>query len=288
MKNILFPIALLFTTTLHAQFYYNDLIVPGELSEKMKSFLAAKVLSVTATGFDPQGNKANDFNEWQEVRENGRVLKVTTRNGQAASRIYYGFDEQTRLTSTRDSAGDVQTFTEYNYDARGNLTRIKSTIKDQEKEFETEEHAWQYNSKNRPERMWRIINGSDSTEYRFGADESGNVADETRYRAFRKADTVTYYIYEDQRVYYYYDDQNRLLDIVRWDKKTQRMLPDVMFEYDSADRVIQRRTTVSTWPPDYLIWRYLYDERGLKTKEALFSKSRQLKGRIDYSYTFLP
>jgi len=45
-------------------------------------------------------------------------------------------------------------------------------------------------------------------------------------------------------------------------------------------------TVVSADNPDYLIWRYLYDAKGLKTKEALFNKQKELTGRIEYSYTF--
>jgi hypothetical protein len=36
----------------------------------------------------------------------------------------------------------------------------------------------------------------------------------------------------------------------------------------------------------YNIWRYIYDSKGLKTKEALFDKEQQLSGKIEYSYTF--
>ena len=88
-------------------------------------------------------------------------------------------------------------------------------------------------------------------------------------------------------VYYYYSDQNMVTDIVRFDKKIKQLLPDVMFEYDENNRVIQRITTLSTTLRDYLIFRYLYNDKGLKTKEAMFGKMKQLKGRIEYAYTFM-
>jgi hypothetical protein len=55
--------------------------------------------------------------------------------------------------------------------------------------------------------------------------------------------------------------------------------------------VIQRITVLSnirydTKAPDYLIWRYGYNEQGLKTKEVLYSKTKELKGKIEYSYSF--
>jgi hypothetical protein len=36
----------------------------------------------------------------------------------------------------------------------------------------------------------------------------------------------------------------------------------------------------------YLIWRYIFDDKGLKTKEALFNKDKELTGKIDYVYTY--
>jgi hypothetical protein len=279
MKNIFLVIILLVSATLNAQYYYNDIIGTQETTSKMKTFLAAKVQSVTAAGYDPQGTKSTDFNEWQDVQANGSILKITTRNGQTVTRLYYRFDNTTRLVNSRDSSGDIQSITDYSWDARGNLVDIKITTKDTLQDFsETEERQWQYSANNKPEKMWRIVNGKDSSEYRFTRDENGNVADEQLYRRNVGIDPV----------YYYYDDKNRLTDIVRYNKKAKRLLPDVMFEYDESNRVIQRITTVSTSNPDYFIWRYLFNEKGLKTKEALFNKFKELKGRIEYTYTFAP
>lgn len=279
MKNILFALCLVISVPLPAQYYYNDITGTQEISNRMKAFVAARVQSVTATGYDQKGEKTTDFSEWQEVRDNGTVLKVTSRNGQQASRVYYTFDKNVRLINTRDSSGDIQSVTEYKYDEKGYVVSIKSSTQDAGQDFnETEERQWTYNSGGKPEKLLRIINGTDSIEYRFTLDEKGNVADEQPVRRRVGIDPV----------YYYYDDQNRVTDIVRFDKYANQLLPEVMFEYDESNRIIQRITTLSTRPPDYLIWRYVFNEKGLKTKEALFSKAKALKGRIDYAYTFLP
>jgi len=60
----------------------------------------------------------------------------------------------------------------------------------------------------------------------------------------------------------------------------------MMFEYDEQNRVIQKITTTPSLNVTYLIWRYIFDERGLKTKEALFNNDKQLTGKIEYSYMF--
>lgn len=59
-----------------------------------------------------------------------------------------------------------------------------------------------------------------------------------------------------------------------------------MFEYDDNDRVIQKITTTSSRKIGYLIWRYIFDTNGLKTKEALFNDDKELTGKIEYSYSF--
>ncbi|MGZ8556996.1 MAG: hypothetical protein ACXWWC_01615, partial [Chitinophagaceae bacterium] len=117
----------------------------------------------------------------------------------------------------------------------------------------------------------------DSSEYRFTLDEKGNVADEQFYRRNVGIDSI----------FYYYDEKNRLTDIVRFNKKAKKLLPSVMFEYDESNRIIQKMTILSSSNPDYLIWRYIFNDKGLKTKEALFNKQKELTGRIEYAYTFV-
>jgi hypothetical protein len=277
MKNFLFVIATICCLNLQAQYYYNDIIGVQETGRQMKTFLANKVRSVTATGIDPQGMKSADFNEWQEVLENGTALKITTRNGQSVTRVYYRFDSDSRLVSSSDSTKDVQNTTTYTYDANGRLNLVQNVIKDLTNDFnQTEIHKWTYNAAGKPATMWRTINNGDSLEVRFTLDDEGNPAEE---RSFKRG-------YETGMVYYYYDDRNRLADIVRFNKKANRLLPDYMFEYDEQDRVIQKITTLTSLNLGYIIWRYLYNEQGLKTKEALFDKEKRLTGRIEYAYTF--
>jgi hypothetical protein len=277
MKNILSALIFLISAHLQAQYYYNDIIGTREISSRMKTYSNNKVQSVTATGYDASGTKSADFNEWQEVKENGKALKITTRNGFNKTILYYRFDADGRLISLIDSSQDVQSISNYQYDAAGKLSMIGNITSDSSMEFNDREvHQWMYNSKGQPERVWRILNGKDSLEIRFTLDSNNNVADEQIFKKGIGTDPV----------YYYYDDNNHISDIVRFNKKANRLLPDIMFEYDESDRVIQKVTTISSFNLGYLIWRYIYDAKGLKTKEALFNKDKELTGKIDYSYTF--
>ena len=75
-------------------------------------------------------------------------------------------------------------------------------------------------------------------------------------------------------------------DIVRFNTKARRLLPDYMFEYTEQNQVSQKITTLSMMDLGYLIWRYVYDDKGLKTKEASFNKDKVMTGKIEYSYQF--
>lgn len=279
MKTTILILTVFTPFVLGAQYYYNDIISTLETNRQMQTYAANKVKIVTATGFDANGVKATDFAEVQEVRDNGRTLKVSNRTGTAFSAVYNRFDDKNRLTSVSDTTAAVQSVTDYQYDAAGKIIRITNTVRDSANDFnQTEVHQWIYNATGKPSAMWRIINGTDSLEVRFAPDEEGNPGDEKTYRRGK----------ETGAVYYYYDDKNRLTDIVRYNTSLKRLMPDLMFEYDENDRVIQKLTTTSSRSVGYLIWRYIFDAKGLKTKEALFNDEKQLTGKIEYAYIFQP
>lgn len=279
MKTTVLILAFFAPLSLGAQYYFNDIISTFETSRQMRTYVANKVRMVTATGYDANGVKATDFSEVHEVRDNGRTLRISNRTGNSFSAVYNRFDEQHRLISISDTTAAVQSVTTYQYDASGRISRITNTVRDSANDFNQEEvHQWVYRENGSPSGMWRIINGTDSLQVRMFPDEEGNPGDE---KTFRKG-------METAAVYYYYDDKRRLTDIVRYNTKFKRLMPDLMFEYDEDNRVIQKITTTSSQGQKYLIWRYIFDEKGLKTKEALFNDEKQLTGKIEYAYTFFP
>ncbi len=281
MKTLLLPFIIFCSLSLQAQYYYNDIIGTQETNNLMKNYTANKVKTVSATGYDNRGVKATDFSELQEVKENGRLLRSSTINNFNKTTTYSRFDEKGRVTSITDSSAQIQGITTYVYDENNRISMVQNTVKDSANAFDhIETHQWFFNTAGKPEKMWRIISstgtGADSLEVRFVTDEDGNIAEE---RTFRKGIETSY-------LYYYYDDKNRLLDIVRFNTRLKKLLPDIMFEYDENDNVVQKTTTTSSLNLGYLIWRYIYDEKRLKTKEVLFNNDKQITGKIDYTYTF--
>ena len=274
MKKLPFLFLLLFYFAANSQYYYKDIVAAGDLTRLMKTYTANNIKKITAKGITPEGSPSSEFSEVGEV--NGTTLKVITNNNKAISTLKFNFNDRGQLANSVDSALNVKSTSIYNYDANGKIMSISNSATDADSSgdfSQTEVHQYIYKD-GRLDKMWRIINKTDSLEVRFVTDEHGNVIEERNFRRGVLADPV----------YYYYDDRNRLTDIVRFNYKANRLLPDYLFEYDDNDRVIQKITTTSGNNLGYLTWRYLFDEKGLKTKEALFNKDKQLQGRIDYSY----
>jgi hypothetical protein len=136
----------------------------------------------------------------------------------------------------------------------------------------SETHLWFYEN-NKPVKMLLIKNNNDTTTVELKKDEQGDVAEE-RWR--KKGHLVENY-------FYYYNERHRLTDIVRFNTKAQRLLPDFLFEYDDDGRLIQF-TQIPVASDNYLVWHYEYGTNGLKEKERCFNKQKRPVGTIEYTY----
>jgi hypothetical protein len=283
LKFLLLPLLLLSAASLTAQYYYDDILVNRQLAMQREALLRNRVRTINATGVDRNGTRATDFSEFHELKESGAIWAVTTIRNLDKTVQTTRFDREGRVLSITDSTSSIVNRTRFSYDNQNRLSRVENRVEDSAGNFnQTEIHQWLYKEGGRADKIWRIVQrsgameGTDSLEIRLGYDEDGNPSEERSYR--RGVETGF--------LYYYYDEARRLTDIVRYNKKLQKLLPDVMFEYDEQNRVIQKITTTSSATATYLIWRYIYNAEGLKTKEALFNGQKELTGRIDYSYSF--
>ena len=121
--------------------------------------------------------------------------------------------------------------------------------------------------------MLKIKNRLDTTQVELIKDEQGLIVEEHWKKKNRKLETY----------YYYYDAKNQLTDIVRYHSRLRKLLPDYLYEYDDKGRVSQM-TQVSMSSSSYIVWKYTYNEKGMKQKEAGFDKEKKLVGRIEYTY----
>ncbi len=253
----------------YSQYYYNDIIALQQSQNQYEALQKNNIKQVTAASFN--GNRP-DENFKLEQRVSARSITITSSDPSSGDLLTINTYNNGKLVHTTDSSANVMTVINYAYDANGNITNIRSTTDDAfMNSHSTETHLWSYRD-NLPAQMLRIKDNTDTTMVTF-AYEGNNVAQETWKRKGKTAENY----------YYYYDDNNRITDIVRFNPRVNKMLPDFVFAYDEAGRLSQM-TQVPNGSSDYLIWKYIYNNKGLKDRELLYSKQKQLVGRIEYSY----
>jgi hypothetical protein len=276
MKTIFLIFTSFFTLSGFSQYYYQDIIGTSETTATIEAYLRNKVSKVQLTSYEANGMKTEDFVVEQVYNPRNQTLQTTTRSGSTDISVLTSFiDKNGKVIKTVDSSSSLISTTTYNYNADGKLASLINESTDPKKTVQvTEEHLWQYED-GQLKSMIRIKNKKDSSFISFKTDEAENIIEEQSTRNGVKSDPVLYY----------YDANNNLTDIVRYNSKAKRLLPEYMFEYSPTRQVIQK-ITVPANSSNYLIWRYQYDINGLKVKEAIFNKDKKLTGRIDYQYVY--
>ena len=272
MKYLLISFLLFNALQSSAQYYYKDIIGTRETAEMIRTYTANKVKKVVLNSYDANNTRNSDFLLTQAFE--GNALRTSSKSGdEDASVLTSHVNGQGQVVKTVDSSDALISTTTYTYNDKGLLTSVLSVSTDSSGSFsQTEQHRWEYND-DKIARMVRIKNGTDSSIVNFKVDDKGNISEEQSTRRGVKSDPV----------FYYYDAQNRLTDIVRYNNKVKRLLPEYMFEYSATNQVIQK-ITVPGNSSNYLIWRYQYGADGLKTKEAIYNRQKQLTGKIEYVY----
>ena len=274
MKIILLNILLLFCfVRLNAQFYYLDVLVTKQTNQQYIILRNTDTRKVTATSYD--GDEASkDFVLEQSISSDGR--QITTRSASINNQesFFISNYNANRLINTVDSSANAINTADYVYDNTGRLLSITTISKDYDGTFSnTELHVWSYNEKGQPVKIIKVKNNLDTTKVTFTYDEAENVSEENWIKDNRNIETY----------YYYYNDKKQLTDVVRYNARAQKLLPDFMFEYDNAGH-FSSMTQTQGGIANYLTWKYTYNELGLKQKEVVYSKRNELMGRIEYKY----
>jgi len=276
MKTLLVAGILFSSFFASAQFYYKDIIGTKESSDLLSTYRKANVQNVIIKSYTIENTPIENLSVQQQFSTTAQTLLTITKTDYLPpSYLTTFFDQRGQVQKTIDSTvGAFVNTTTYAYDDAGKLVSIRTDFGDTAASLISDEHIWQWNSQGKPARMLRVRNQKDTSVVAFKLDESGNVIEEQEKVRFIK----------EEPVYYYYDSQNHLTDIVRYNKKAARLLPEEMFEY-AGNRLVQR-TTVPQNSDNYLVWHYRFDNHGLKTAEEIFNKQKELTGRVEYVYTF--
>ncbi len=258
----------------YSQHYYNDLVMSNEIVKKRAVYQANKVRSVKMISYDNNNQPIEGFGGSQAVASNYATITTETSTSLSGKdEITHYFNEKGQLSQSIDTTDGNKVVIQYTYDANNRISGITNTSFSPGGYTTREQHLWFYNAAGKPEKMLKIKNGTDTTNVTFKLDEKQNVGEE---RSVHNG-------VEQPVVYYYYDDKDRLTDVVRYNNRAKRLLPDYIFEYDEAGRIAMMLVTTSGGA-DYQKWLYKYDERGLKLKDECYAKNKMLIGKIEYSY----
>jgi hypothetical protein len=276
MKTLLSVVAGLLALSSSAQYYYKDIIGTRESADLISRYRRNHVQTVDMRSYTINNTPIESLSVKQNFSPStNSLLTITKTEYLPPSYLRTFFDEEGRVIKTTDSTAGVVNTTLYTYNSQGAVGTILTRFGDSLASLKTDERQWQYDARNRITKMLRIRNGRDTSVVSFKLDETGNVIEEQETRRFVK----------EEPFYYYYDAKNRLTDIVRYNKKAARLLPEQMFDYSVANNLIQR-TTIAPNSDNYLVWRYRFNDKGLKTREEIFNKQKELTGKVEYHYTF--
>jgi uncharacterized protein RhaS with RHS repeats len=275
MKTTLaFIVCSFFCLSADAQYYFNDIVTQQVASKQHQLLKSNNIRKVTATSFENDNQAADNFSLSQEINEDASQVITRSSTPESGLSITTSSYRGNRLIKTDDSSAHVRSAITYTYDASGKLSIIRTITKDAFMGSLSEEsHNWFYKENGQPAYMLRIKDKFDTTRIEFTYDEKGYVAEET----WKKKNTSL------EHYYYYYDDAGHLTDVVRFNAKVKKMLPDFLYEYDADGRII-KATQVPANSSNYIVWTYTYNSKGLKQQEVATNKQHQLIGKVDYRY----
>ena len=256
------------------QYYFNDILATQQTNEQYKLLRNLKIKKVSATSFEQDNTPTEGFSLEQDISMDGKkiTLFAATLGGKKVTTVTQY--EGGRLKRSHSNSNGIDNRTDYTYNEKGQVKQIVFTTTDTAmKMVTTELHEWSYAENGLPIGMLKIKNKTDTIQVECLLDEKKLVAEE-RWKKKNKG-IETYY--------YYYNDQQKLTDIVRFNARMKKFLPDYLYEYDTNGRISQL-TQVSMSSASYMIWKYTYNEKGLKSEEAGYDKEKKLVGKMVYTY----
>jgi hypothetical protein len=259
-----------------SQYYFNDIVSTSLSNDQYKLLRANKVKKITATSYEADNTPTPGFVLEEEISLDGKRIILTAGTSQSKPSVTNRFYELGKLKRTQSINNKIDNRTEYFYNEKGQVQRIVFTTTDTVmKASLIESHEWNYAANGQPESMLRIKNRADTTVIELVKDEQGLIIEERWKKKNRLIETY----------YYYYNEAKQLTDIVRFNTRLKKLLPDYQYEYDSKGRVNQM-TQVAMSTANYFIWHYTFTEKGLKQKEVGYDKQKNLVGRIEYAYEY--
>ena len=276
-KSIWIQLILLMTVSTAgiSQYHYLDIVSNLQLSSEMKQFKEQKIRDIQVHSFESNGDPSKGFFCKKKISKDYRKIETYTKSAISEKSILISrFNTEGQLIASNDSSAISSSSNFYQYDSKGHLTKVVNISASMDDDFTSkmnEEHLYFYDAKGRCLKMLRIKNQLDTATVLFTFDEKGNIIDENDLEKNGK------------HYYYYYDSKNRLTDVVKYNSLRDKLLPDLLFEYNSASQVTQMITTEEGISNNYYIWKKIYND-GLRIIEKCFSKENELLGYFEFEY----
>jgi hypothetical protein len=257
----------------YCQYFYNDILATQTTNKLQQLYVNQKIKTIKTISKESDGSIINDFFVSQTISNNGNEITTQTQASSGSKTVLKSFYKDGKIVKTINEEDGVSSTTVYLYNNNLLLSVTSGTTDTFITTNSNEMHIWKYNLNGLPTEMVKIKNSKDTTMVKFEIDESSLVKTESWFKNGKIFETF----------YYYYNNNNQLTDIVRYNSKAQKMLPDFVFDYDTNGR-INKMIQVIAGGTNYNLWLYYYNEFGLKTKEECFNKQKQLLGTVEYVY----
>lgn len=274
MRILLSILCVVFLSNGYSQYYFNDIVSTQLSNEQYKLLRSAKIHKIKAISFDSDNSLSEGFALEEDISPDGKLITLSASLSGGKISFTNRTYESGKLKKVQLTSNGIETRTAYSYTEKGQISQLLFTTTDTAlKSGSTELHEWNNTESGQPLSMLKIKNGMDTLFIELVKDEKGLVAEEHWKKKNRDIETY----------YYYYDTKNQLTDIVRYNAGLKKLIPDFQYEFDTTGRVSQM-IQVSMSSASYLIWKYTYNEKGLKIKETCFDKEKKPVGRIEYTY----
>jgi hypothetical protein len=270
-----FPLLLLllFSFRANAQYFYKDIWSNAQVIKEFSILKNENLKTVKIKSFEDDGEPSEGFFCEKKINKNYTQSQMISRSYITGQSLLVSDYKDGRPVKTTDNTPTTTSTTQYEYDSKGNLATVQTITKADDDSGEiTETHEYFYDG-NSPAKMLRKKNNVLISTIHFVSDASGNIIEENVEGSGSK----------DKKYFYYYDDKSRLTDVVHFNEIANRLLPNYMYEYNSANQPKQMIST-EEGGNNYFIWKYTYNDKNLRETEKCFSKEKRLLGTIQYVY----
>jgi hypothetical protein len=274
LRALIFLLVSLWYTGAAAQFFYRDIWNTQQLIKEMAILKSEKIRTISIKSFDNSGEPEEGFFCEKRFDKNYNVSQTVTRSHVTDQSLLSSyFNSKGLIIKTSDSTETALNVTEYFYNENDKVIAVKTLTKSNNDVNAIEESRdYIYDSTGHLQKIIRKKNGLEVSVINFKLDEKGNVLEEEEVSKNGRG----------KKYFYYYDDKNNLTDVVSYNERAKRLLPDYMYEYNSAGQIKQMITTETSG--GYYIWRYTYNDKKLRETERCLSKEKKLLGSVQYSY----